>query len=49
MMHSGADALADLLPSAQRRTLPDQTHDVGADVLAPALAAFFQDEGIVAS
>jgi pimeloyl-ACP methyl ester carboxylesterase len=44
MMHSGADALADLLPNAQRRTLADQTHDVAAHVLAPALAEFFQGE-----
>ncbi len=47
MMHSGADALADLLPNAQRRTLPDQTHDVAADVLAPVLAEFFRGERVV--
>src|SRR4051812_16170756 len=36
-MHTGADALAEVLPNAQRRTLEGQTHDVAADVLAPVL------------
>jgi pimeloyl-ACP methyl ester carboxylesterase len=40
-MASAADALADVLPNARRQTLPDQTHDVDAAVLAPALRAFF--------
>ncbi len=36
-----AQALADIIPNAQRRTLEGQTHDVSAEVLAPALAEFF--------
>jgi hypothetical protein len=40
-MHTGADALAAVLPHAERRTLAGQTHDVSADVLAPVLAEFF--------
>jgi pimeloyl-ACP methyl ester carboxylesterase len=40
-MHSGADAIAGLLPAAQRRTLAGQEHAVAPDVLAPVLAAFF--------
>jgi len=36
-----ADALANALPSAQRRTLEGQTHEVSPEVLAPALQAFF--------
>ena len=41
-MRTGADALADVLPNAQRRTLEGQTHDVNADVLAPVLNGFFR-------
>jgi pimeloyl-ACP methyl ester carboxylesterase len=40
-MRAGADALAAILPHAQRRSLPGQTHDVAAEVLAPALVEFF--------
>jgi pimeloyl-ACP methyl ester carboxylesterase len=40
-MHTGADALAGLLPNAERRTLEGQTHDVAPSVLAPELADFF--------
>ncbi|MFL5798323.1 MAG: alpha/beta fold hydrolase [Actinomycetota bacterium] len=36
-----ADAVAAALPSAQRRTLEGQTHDVSPEVLAPALHEFF--------
>ncbi|MFI5954639.1 alpha/beta fold hydrolase [Cryptosporangium sp. NPDC051539] len=39
-MHAGADALAAVLLNATRRTLPDQTHDVDATVLAPVLRTF---------
>lgn len=42
-MHTGADALAAVLPNAERRTLEGQTHDVAADVLAPVLAEFFAE------
>ena len=41
MMHSAAQALADILPHAQRRTLAGQTHEVAPDVLAPVLIEFF--------
>jgi pimeloyl-ACP methyl ester carboxylesterase len=37
-----ADALADAIPNAQRRTLEGQTHDVSADALAPVLIECFQ-------
>jgi hypothetical protein len=40
-IHNGAQALADALPDAERRTLPGQTHQVKAAVLAPALIEFF--------
>jgi pimeloyl-ACP methyl ester carboxylesterase len=45
MMHTGADALASVLPNARRQTLEGQTHDVAPEVLAPVLAEFFQSEG----
>jgi pimeloyl-ACP methyl ester carboxylesterase len=41
-MHTGADALAAVLPNAERRTLEGQTHDVAAEILAPVLAGFFE-------
>jgi pimeloyl-ACP methyl ester carboxylesterase len=37
----GADAVADALPDAQRRTLQGQPHNVAADAIAPALTEFF--------
>ena len=37
-LHTGADALAELLPNAERRTLEGQTHDVAASVLSEGLA-----------
>jgi pimeloyl-ACP methyl ester carboxylesterase len=40
-MRNGADALAELLPEAERRTLPGQTHAVSADALAPVVQQFF--------
>ena len=40
-MHTGADALAEVMPNARRRTLEGQTHDVNPEVLAPALKEFF--------
>lgn len=39
-MRHGADALANTLPDAQRRTLEGQDHGPADDVLAPALKAF---------
>lgn len=40
-MHTGADALAALLPNAQRQTLAGQNHAVSPAALAPVLEAFF--------
>lgn len=40
-MRNAAQAVAAALPSAQRRTLDGQTHDVAAAVLAPVLVEFF--------
>jgi pimeloyl-ACP methyl ester carboxylesterase len=39
--HNGVQAIADILPNAQRRTLAGQTHAVAPEVLAPVLAEFF--------
>ncbi len=41
-MHSAAQALAEVLPNAQRGTLEGQDHGPAPEVLAPALEAFFQ-------
>jgi pimeloyl-ACP methyl ester carboxylesterase len=38
---SAAQAVTDLLPNAERRTLEGQTHSVDAKVLAPVLEEFF--------
>lgn len=40
-MSRTADAVADLVPRAQRRTLPGQPHNIDAMVIAPALTEFF--------
>jgi pimeloyl-ACP methyl ester carboxylesterase len=40
-MQNAAQAVADALPNAGRRTLEGQTHDVAPEVLAPVLEAFF--------
>jgi pimeloyl-ACP methyl ester carboxylesterase len=40
-IHNGAQALADVLPNAERRTLEGQTHDVAPEALAPELEEFF--------
>jgi pimeloyl-ACP methyl ester carboxylesterase len=40
-MQEAADALARVLPNAQRRTLKGQTHDVAPEVLAPVIEEFF--------
>jgi pimeloyl-ACP methyl ester carboxylesterase len=40
-MHATAMALANVIPHAQHRTLPGQTHEVEAAVLAPVLVEFF--------
>ena len=38
-----ADAIAAILPNAQRRTLPDQDHAVAPEAIAPVLREFFTD------
>src|SRR5438034_245840 len=40
-LRNAAQAVADLLPNAERRTLEGQTHSVDAKVLAPVLEEFF--------
>lgn len=40
-LHTAADTIADILPNAQRRTLPGQDHAVAPDALAPVLTDFF--------
>ena len=40
--HQGTQALVDVLPNAQHRTLEGQTHEVTAEALAPVLVAFFK-------
>lgn len=42
-MHHGAQAITNILPNAQRRTLEGQDHGPVDNVLAPALEAFFLD------
>jgi pimeloyl-ACP methyl ester carboxylesterase len=39
--HNGTQALADILPNAQRFVLDGQTHEVSAEALAPVLVEFF--------
>jgi pimeloyl-ACP methyl ester carboxylesterase len=43
-MRSAAAALADAVPNAQRITFRGQTHDIAPELLAPALAGFFNQE-----
>lgn len=38
---AGADAIASVIPDAQRSTLPGQSHNVAAEAIAPALRKFF--------
>lgn len=40
-LRDAAQAVADALPNARRRTLEGQTHDVALEVLAPVLEQFF--------
>jgi pimeloyl-ACP methyl ester carboxylesterase len=44
-MRNGMQALADVLPNAQHRTLAGQTHLVKAKALAPVLTEFFTKQG----
>jgi len=39
--HKGAKELTEILPNAEYRTLPGQTHGVESDALAPVLEEFF--------
>jgi pimeloyl-ACP methyl ester carboxylesterase len=41
-MHEAAEALAKVMPHAERKTLQGQTHEVSPKVLAPVLVAFFK-------
>lgn len=41
-LHATADQVAKLIPRAERRTLPGQTHQASPDVAAPVLTEFFQ-------
>jgi pimeloyl-ACP methyl ester carboxylesterase len=43
-MHEATQALATVLPHAQNRTLPGQSHGVDPDVLAPVLVEFFKGQ-----
>jgi len=38
-----AQAIADIIPHAQRRTLEGQTHNVAAEAIAPVLVEFFAE------
>ena len=40
-LSAGADALAEALPYARRRTLDGQPHNVAVDAITPVLADFF--------
>lgn len=40
-IHPSADRLATLIPKAQRKTLPGQTHQAAPDAVAPLLIEFF--------
>jgi pimeloyl-ACP methyl ester carboxylesterase len=40
---NAVQAIVDMLPQAQRRTLEGQTHEVDPEVLAPVLEKFFVD------
>jgi len=42
-MRNAVQALVNVLPRAQRRTLEGQTHVVSPESLAPVLRAFFND------
>jgi pimeloyl-ACP methyl ester carboxylesterase len=41
--HNGAKELVGILPNAQFRVLPGQTHGIDSDVLAPVLIEFFTE------
>jgi len=43
-IHPAADRIAQLIPGAQRKTLPGQTHQASPEVVAPVLTEFFNQE-----
>lgn len=43
-MHEAAEAIAKVLPFAQKYTLKDQTHDVAAEAISPFLEEFFKED-----
>ena len=43
-LHNAAQAVAGVLPNAQRRTLQGQNHGVESEALAPVLVEFFGDK-----
>ncbi|GAA3466187.1 alpha/beta fold hydrolase [Nonomuraea roseola] len=45
-IRNGARQLADVLPGAEHRTLPGQTHMVKPEALAPVLTAFFSGHDV---
>jgi pimeloyl-ACP methyl ester carboxylesterase len=42
-LNKTAQAIADIIPGAQRRTLEGQTHNVASEAIAPMLEEFFAD------
>jgi hypothetical protein len=48
-LHAAADALANRLDDAERRTLADQTQDYAASLMAPVLADFFSQPAVTAA
>ena len=44
-IHPSADRIAQLIPNAQRKTLPSQTHQVAPEAVTPLLVEFFGEGG----
>lgn len=42
-IHPAADRIAELIPNAQRKTIPGQTHQVAPEAVTPLLIEFFTD------
>jgi hypothetical protein len=42
-LSQGLQALAEVLPNAELRTLPDQQHDISPDVLVAAIGDFLAE------
>lgn len=43
-IHPAADRLAQLIPNAERKTIPGQSHQAAPEVVAPLLSEFFNEE-----